>query len=74
MPCWMCTTTVQIINSKIVVVIMFVFILKVVPNEREGKDELNQDLWRDPSKASEAISSTSRSKRNMETANVTSGE
>ena len=53
---------------------MFVFILKVVPNEREGKDELNQDLWRDPSKASEAISSTSRSKRNMETANVTSGE
>ncbi|CAG7728085.1 unnamed protein product [Allacma fusca] len=37
----------------------------VVPNEREAKDELNQDLWRDPSKASDAIISA-QSHRNME--------
>jgi hypothetical protein len=39
--------------------------MQVVPKEREGKDELNQDLWRDPSKASDIVS-TGRSKRNME--------
>lgn len=39
----------------------------MIPNEREGKDELNQDLWRDPTKASQASNPTGLSRRNMET-------
>jgi len=38
----------------------------VVPVEREGKDELNQDLWRDPTKANETVSTSGQSRRNME--------
>ncbi|ODN06062.1 DNA repair endonuclease XPF [Orchesella cincta] len=38
----------------------------VIPEDREAKDELNQDLWRDPRKANETVSTSGQSKRNME--------
>ena len=39
---------------------------QVVPKEREGLDELNQDLWRDPRKANETVRVSAQSKRNMQ--------
>ncbi|CAL8083519.1 unnamed protein product [Orchesella dallaii] len=39
----------------------------IIPEDREAKDELNQDLWRNSIKANETVSTSGLSKRNMET-------
>lgn len=59
-------TSMQIALFIVVLILSIIFCTQVIPEEREAKDELNQDLWRDPRKANETVSTSGLSKRNLE--------